>query len=281
MHRPTAATALALWLLISLALAGCGLAPAGVPDDDSVKASGGRSGKAAPAALPSRAAGDAAVRRFAAKGMPVYCGGRAKPWVALTFDDGPGPYTKHVLTLLNRRGVARTFFLVGRNVGPNRSALKREVSGGAAIGNHSWSHPLLPSLGAAEQDDQITGTNRAIERVSGRQTKLFRPPYGAHDAATDRIVKRLGMATILWDTDSEDALGASSKKISRLVKQGFHAGGIILLHENRGQTVRALRYTILPALERSGLTAVTVPQMLAGNPPSDAQLKRGRRGCPK
>lgn len=221
----------------------------------------------------------AAQDRFAAKGRPVYCGARKKPWVALTFDDGPGPYTKHVLALLRRFDVPATFFLVGRNVAPNRSSVLREKSARRPIGNHSWSHPLLPSLSGGEQKSQILNTSRAVSRVTGDPVRLFRPPYGARDAATDRIVRRADMTTILWNIDSRDALGANSKQISRSVKKGFKPGSIILLHENRGQTVRALRYTVLPALKKSGMTAVTVPQMLAGNPPSDAQLSKGRKGC--
>src|SRR4029077_12009692 len=42
----------------------------------------------------SPAAQLAAVARLAAYGLPLFCGGRAKRVVALTFDDGPGPYTR-------------------------------------------------------------------------------------------------------------------------------------------------------------------------------------------
>jgi predicted metal-dependent phosphotriesterase family hydrolase len=51
------------------------------------------------------------------------------------------------------------------------------------------------------------------------------------------------------------------------------------MHENHGQTIRAMKYTIIPALKKSGLTPVTVPQMLAGNPPTAKQLSKGRKGC--
>ena len=33
------------------------------------------------------------VRRLTRYGLPLFCGGRARRVVALTFDDGPGPYT--------------------------------------------------------------------------------------------------------------------------------------------------------------------------------------------
>lgn len=269
--------------LIAAVLGGCG-SQKDAPERQVTRTTESRGQKQPPAApesdgMPTPAEQSAALRRFAAKGRPIYCGGRSKPWVALTFDDGPGPYSKHVLALLNRYDAARTFFFVGRNVQPFRSSLERAKKSGAAIGNHSWSHPVMPSLAASQQREQLQDTSRSIKRVTGTSVRIFRPPYAERDAATDRASRRLGMATILWDVDSRDALGASSKEIARRVRRGLHPGAIVLLHENRGQTVRALRYTILPALKRSGLATVTVPQMLAGNPPSADQLARGRSGC--
>lgn len=37
--------------------------------------------------------------------------------VALTFDDGPGPYTSHVLDLLDKYNAKATFFISGNNNG--------------------------------------------------------------------------------------------------------------------------------------------------------------------
>jgi peptidoglycan/xylan/chitin deacetylase (PgdA/CDA1 family) len=230
--------------------------------------------------LPSEAESNAALASFAAKNRPIFCGGRAKKWVALTFDDGPGPYTKKMLTLLRRAQLPATFFIVGRNVARFKSGLLAEKAYGASIGNHSWSHPLLTRLRYQDQRDQLASTSHAIRSATGDRVRFFRPPYGAHDAATDKIARNLGFPIILWNVDSQDALGANSKKISRRVKQGLNRpGSIILMHENHGQTIRAMKYTIIPALKKSGMTPVTVPQMLAGNPPTAAQLAKGRKGC--
>lgn len=260
-------------VLAAAVLTGCG-SPAEAPTAPVAEAAPKRQ-----APLPSERAAATATAGFASRGAQVYCGGRAKPWVALTFDDGPGPYTSHVLALLGKYDVPATFFLVGRNVAPHLRVAGRERNRGMAIGNHSWSHPVLTSLTAKAQRQQLLTTNRAISRVTGKPVRLFRPPYEEHDAVTDKITRRMRMATILWNVDSRDSLGASSKVIARRVKRGLTPGSIILMHENHGQTVRALRYTILPALKRSGMRPVTVPQMLAGNPPTRQQLARGRRGC--
>lgn len=281
--RRTARTLIAIFAAAAL-LGGCGRSeqpgPAPAPAGKQQQTAAASPAEASPAeALPSRAEQEAAVARFSKLGRPIYCGGRQKPWVAFTFDDGPGPYTERVLALLNSQHVRRTFFINGKNVASYKSALAHEAKTRSAVGNHTWSHTLLTSLSAGEQKQEILSSSRAIERVTDRPALLMRPPYGARDAATDRIVRRHGMLTILWDIDSEDALGANYKKIARNVKRGLRPGSIILLHENRGQTLRALKYTILPALKKSNVTPVTVPEMLAGNPPGEAQLKRGRDGC--
>jgi len=58
----------------------------------------------------------------------------------------------------------------------------------------------------------------------------------------------------------------------------MHPGAIILMHENHGQTVRAL-INIFAALQRKHLRAVSVPQLLTDDPPSATQLRAGRTGC--
>ena len=89
------------------------------------------------------------------------------------------------------------------------------------------------------------------------------------------------MVEVLWDVDSTDSRvqpPADYRAISRTVRRNIRAGSIVLMHENRGQTIRALR-GILPSLRRRGLRSVTVPELLAADPPSDAQLAAGRDGC--
>jgi hypothetical protein len=54
----------------------------------------------------------------------------------------------------------------------------------------------------------------------------------------------------------------------------------VLMHENRGQTIQAL-HKILPALRRKHLEPVPVSELLRRDPPSRAQLDRGRAGCPE
>jgi peptidoglycan/xylan/chitin deacetylase (PgdA/CDA1 family) len=108
--------------------------------------------------------------------------------------------------------------------------------------------------------------------------RLFRPPYGAHDARVDDVVRREGLVQVLWNVDSRDSLGASRSQIFENVRAGLRPGAIILLHEVKGETVRALP-AIVAELRKRGLRSVSIPELLRLDPPSAARLKAGFSGC--
>ncbi|PZS07226.1 MAG: hypothetical protein DLM64_15190 [Solirubrobacterales bacterium] len=218
-----------------------------------------------------------AVRHLAGYGLPLFCGGRSKRMVALTFDDGPGPYTTLAIRKLREHRLRATFFLVGKEIRahPGLAQLERTV---AAFGDHTMTHPFLPALPSAAMVQEIAGAQALIEQVTGQPVALFRPPYEGVNSAIEREVKALGMLEVLWDVDSGDSLGADYAGIEHNVLAGLRPGSIILMHENRGQTIRALP-VIFAALARDHLRAVTVPELVAADPPSPAQLRAGFRGC--
>jgi peptidoglycan/xylan/chitin deacetylase (PgdA/CDA1 family) len=219
----------------------------------------------------------AAVARLAAQGLPLFCGGRSKRMVALTFDDGPGEYTRLAIAKLHKHHLRVTFFLVGKQVRafPRLARLEKSVG---VVGDHTMTHPFLPALPHAAIVQQIAGAKTLIEHVAAQPVVLFRPPYGSRTLTIDREVRALGMLEVLWNVDSGDSLGANYAGIEHNVLAGLHAGSIILMHENHGQTIRAL-LTIFAALGRDHLRAVTVPELVAEDPPSLAQLRAGERGC--
>jgi peptidoglycan/xylan/chitin deacetylase (PgdA/CDA1 family) len=224
-----------------------------------------------------RQVGDTTIDRLLRLGLPIYCGGHRGHLLALTFDDGPGVYTSLVIRKLTRAGERVTFFDVGRSIDHYPGYLRRELRI-AAIGDHTYTHPALIALPRSQITWQLKATAHKIEAQSGRHVELFRPPYGLHNAAVDRIAKRLGLLQILWNVDSQDSLGANYAQIIMHVEAGLHTGAIILMHENRGQTIRALT-TLLPVLHRRHLRSVSVPALLAADPPSSAQVRRGAKGC--
>lgn len=224
-----------------------------------------------------RPAGRSALRGLLRLRLPIYCAGRRGHEVAFTFDDGPGPYTGLAVRKLARSGERATFFVVGRSIDHYPGYLPRELTVGA-IGDHTYTHPALIALSPSQITWQLKATSQKIEAESGKHVQLFRPPYELHDVTVDRIARRLGLLDVLWDVDSRDSLGASYAQIIKNVEAGLHPGAIILMHENRGQTIRALT-TLLPALHRRHLRSVTVPELLASDPPSQTQVRQGPKGC--
>jgi peptidoglycan-N-acetylglucosamine deacetylase len=220
----------------------------------------------------------AAVRRLASYGLPLYCSGTQKRMVALTFDDGPGVYTHYAIKKLSEAHLHATFFLVGKEIVAWPGLAQREKPV-AAFGDHTMTHPFLPALPYSEAVEEIAADQRLIERTVDEPVLLFRPPYEGHTPAIDAEVKRLGMVEVLWDVDSADSLGANYLGIEHNVIAGLHPGSIILMHENHGQTIRALD-AIFAALQQRHLEAVTVPQLIAEDPPSLVQLRKGYDGCP-
>jgi peptidoglycan/xylan/chitin deacetylase (PgdA/CDA1 family) len=223
------------------------------------------------------AIGNARIRRLARLGRPVFCGGPRGHAVALTFDDGPGPYTHLALRKLRRAHERATFFVVGRSMNDFPGYLPRELEV-AAIGDHTYTHPDLVELPEAQVYAQLQQAKRQIQRQSGQPVDLFRPPYGAIDATVRQVAKRLGLLPILWTADSRDSLGANYAGIIRNVEAALRPGAIILMHENRGQTIRALT-TILPFMRRRHLRSVSLPELFAADPPSVRELMQGSAGC--
>jgi peptidoglycan/xylan/chitin deacetylase (PgdA/CDA1 family) len=222
--------------------------------------------------------GDSAeVRSLIALGKPIYCAPRRGNEVALTFDDGPGPYTRLMLAKLHKHHVHATFFDVGRNIPLQRQAIRQERETGG-VGDHTFTHPLLTALAPARAEAEIVRTQAALEGAGAGRVFLFRPPYGGRNETIDRIARAHGLLEILWTVDSADSLGAEWTQIERNVIAGLRGGAIILMHENHGQTIRAM-LGIFAALQRKRLRTVSVAQLLTDDPPSAARVRAGRGAC--
>jgi len=192
-----------------------------------------------------------------------------KPEVALTFDDGPGPYTPAVLSVLEHYGVHATFFVIGRMLQYFGESAKREVRDGDVIGDHTETHPPMAQLSAHDQYEQLFEQAARAELQGAPRPDLFRPPYGSFNATTMAQLKRLHMLMVLWSVDTDDYEQPGVAAIVHTALAGAHPGAIILMHDaggTRTETVEALPF-IIRGLRARGLRPVTVPQLLADDPP--------------
>lgn len=224
----------------------------------------------APPQLPTLAQQQRVVSRLAATGKPVYCAGPGSNAVALTFDDGPGPYTEQLLDELRRVDARATFFLVGNRL-RDWPGLAREDAGRGAVGDHSWSHPRLTDLPRWDVWLELARTRLDVRSALGTAPRLFRAPYELHDAAVDGVARQLGMLQVFWSVVSgDDRPDATPARVVRNVTAGLRPGAIVLLHDIHPWTVRALP-RILQAIRARGLRAVSVPELLALDPPGPDQ----------
>lgn len=227
---------------------------------------------AKPPAMPSEAEQQEAVARVAALGVPIYEAGTQGKYLAITFDDGPGPYTGKVMDEFRKYGFRPTFFVNGKNFARWTDTLRREGRE-AVVGDHTWSHPYLPSLPASRQISEVSRSMTASSNITGDRVQIFRPPYGSTTAPLNAWLKSKGVLNVLWSADSRDSLGAKREEILRISQEGVKPGAIILMHENRGQTYWAVN-RLLPWIKKQGYTVVTVPELLALNPPDLAAVRR-------
>lgn len=183
-----------------------------------------------------------------------------KPFVALTFDDGPKTETTNeILDILEANDAKATFFVLGQNVGENtKPVLQRMVSMACEIGNHSWDHQYqLTQLDSEGIHDQIDRTNDQIMDYSGRRCRLIRPPYGSVD---ENVSANVSQPMIFWDIDSLDWKTRDAEKTVSMIKENIHDGAIILMHDIHPETVEACR-TLIPDLVSEGYQLVTVSEM--------------------
>lgn len=185
--------------------------------------------------------------------------------VALTFDDGPGPYTAELVALLQQRKVPATFFVVGNRVALAPDLLAAVDGARMEVGNHSLKHDELTTLRAPDLKGDLETTSRVIAAVTGRQPDLLRPPYGSRNQSVDAASKQLGMAEVLWDVDTLDWLHADAARVQKAAVRRTRRGSIILMHDVFRTSVAAVP-GIIDDLRRRGYTFVTVSQLLRQHP---------------
>jgi peptidoglycan-N-acetylglucosamine deacetylase len=194
--------------------------------------------------------------------------------VALTFDDGPAPpFTSQILDILARERVPAAFFVCGKNVERFPEIVGRIQAEGHTLGNHTFSHPLFYFKGRARIEYEIDRTQKAVEGVTGRRPRLFRPPYGVRWFGLFQALGERGLTAVQWsDTGYDWKPRHGSAEIARRALRRLRGGSVILLHDGReprspgevdaSSTVAALP-AILEGARAAGFRFVPIEQFLS------------------
>ena len=155
--------------------------------------------------------------------------------VALTFDGGAGSQgAATILATLHAQGVPASFFVTGRFATANPSTT-RQMAAVGPVGNHSWSHPDLTTVGAVTLQQELSTTRTAIIAATGRDPRpLFRFPFGAYDSRVRGLVHAQGYGAVGWTTDSLGWKGTSGgmtvDSVVARVLAGRAPGQVVLMH---------------------------------------------------
>ncbi len=226
-------------------------------------------------------AADGIVRPAAPWLLPVVThGDRRRPAIALTFDDGPDPETTpRLLELLARHGAHATFFLIGSHAEQYPELVRRLAREGHEIGNHTYAHPRLLNLARSHpMQREIERGQQALQALApSAATPSYRPPVGLKSPWLARVQRRLGLRVVLWSLHARDTGRATAEQVAHRVLTRIGPGDIVVMHDghdicgrHRRTAVAALEL-VLPELDRRGLKAVTVEQLLGAQEAATGQ----------
>lgn len=158
--------------------------------------------------------------------------------LALTFDDGPNPYTTPpIVDALEQVNGRATFFVEGKRVRGNEELLRRMYAAGFEIGNHSWDHPDLTKLSSSAVQEQINRTQMEVMRAGLPAPHLFRPPFGA---INDSVRSQIPMTIASWNIDPRDWNTTDAQSIVNYVVAHAAPGSVVDLHDTNVPTARII-----------------------------------------
>ncbi|PHV70999.1 deacetylase [Sporanaerobium hydrogeniformans] len=197
--------------------------------------------------------------------LPIYCvdtNGEKK--VALTFDAAWGAEDlTQIVEILEKYQVRATFFVVGDWARKYPEEVKLLIQKGHDVANHSNKHPHMNSMSKEEIKKDIMAADASIKEIAGKETKLFRPPYGEYNNTVVEATKECGYYCIQWDVDSLDWKNYGVQPlIDKVVNhKNLRPGSIILMHNGAKYTAQALE-AIIKGVQDKGFIFVPVSELL-------------------
>lgn len=200
--------------------------------------------------------------------------------IYLTFDDGPGPYTKEILNVLKINNIKATFFVTAQ-FPKYQNLIKNIYEDGHSIGIHTYSHKWSIYESVESYLTDFEKIKNIIYEEIGITPKIFRFPGGSSNTISKnysegimtkltKLMEEKGYTYYDWTFDSGD----TSKKnnsvdaIVKNFKKYLKGNGeyIVLMHDIKQNTLKALPEIITYGLNKGykfeKITENTTPQHL-------------------
>lgn len=180
--------------------------------------------------------------------------------VWLTIDDGPDPEdTPELLALLKQHGALATFFVIGKKVEQHRALVRRILSEGHTLGNHTFSHPAASwwAMPRPLVRREIALGNEVLLAATGQKPRWFRSPVGMNNFSIHPVVRAARQRVIGWSASGGDGCPVAPSEVCRRIMTQVAPGTIILLHEAGASRRRAVTLSrVLEALAGEGYRCV-------------------------
>lgn len=183
-----------------------------------------------------------------------------KKEVWLTIDDGPDPEdTPEILDLLRGHEALATFFVIGKKVEQHRALVRRILSEGHSLGNHTFNHPSAGwwALPRPLVRREIALGNETLQAATGQKPRWFRSPVGMNNFSVHPAALAAGHMVIGWSASGGDGCPVAPSEVCRRIMMQVSPGAIILLHESGASRRRAVTLSrVLEALAMEGYRCV-------------------------
>lgn len=183
--------------------------------------------------------------------------------IALTFDDGPGPWTPQILDVLKKHNIRATFFMEGSQVERYPEIARQVVQAGHEIGNHTYAHfdyhKVDPRIAPARLEHEIKQTEASLWRVAQVKPVILRMPHGYYNKTwLLPLCKKLGYSLVHWSYGDDWHLKLSEDEMAKGYLAGARPGAVFLFHDGgrkREKTYQALQ-KVLAELQAQGFRFV-------------------------
>ena len=201
----------------------------------------------------------------------AYLGDPGQPVLYLTFDAGyENGSTEKILDTLKKHQVPAAFFLVGNYLERNPELVRRMVSEGHIVGNHTMHHPDMSKLSdPAAFARELQDLENLYREVTGEELpKFYRPPQGIYSEENLKMAKDLGYQTLFWSLAyvdwNNDAQPSAEEAFSKLLPR-THNGAVVLLHST-SRTNGEILDELLTKWKEMGYSFGTLEELFPENP---------------
>ena len=167
----------------------------------------------------------------------------------------------NILKTLQDNNTKITFFMVGDWIEKFPDAVKKIQEAGHEIASHSDTHPHVNNLSYEKNIEEIEKSNDKIEKIAGKGTKIYRPPYGEYNDTVIKAAQDKGYFCIQWNLDTLDYTGLTGEDMWKRLEGKIKAGDIILSHNGTKHTADSLDM-LLKKIKQKGLEVVTVSDLI-------------------